>query len=63
MTASNSVMGLPEGQFRSVATSEMQSVSGGWYACLHYGLFLQAAAETQEKKLMDFLSDKISPKT
>lgn len=46
-----------------VTASEMESVSGGWYACFFIGLVKQAQIEAQEQKVMDFLGSNVSPKT
>jgi hypothetical protein len=49
--------------FSVVTMSELETISGGWYACFHIGLFQEMArVKAQEGKLMDFLSKNIAPK-
>ena len=48
-------------EFREVTASEMEAVSGGWFAMFYYGLAQHLAAESQETKLLDFLSKQLSP--
>jgi hypothetical protein len=50
-------------QFHDVSADELQAVSGGWYAFVHYAVAVRLNAEAQEQKVMDFLSDKLSPRT